>query len=786
MQSLFAGTLFLSAALLFSIELMIPKMVLPLLGGSPAVWNTCMVFFQAALLGGYLYAHLLTKWLKPGGQFLVHAVLLGAPFLILPVTIASAGVFQLVGQPYESDPAFWLLRLLVVTVGLPFFMVASTATLLQKWFASTCDPAAGDPYFLYAASNFGSMVGLFGYLLLGEPFLRLSEQSGLWTAGYGLLVGLIAACALAAWRGRRVTEVLEQANDLAETPLADSSGKEAIQPAELVSGVATVPTAKNAAISPSYEKTNDVYPLTVGRRLRWVALAFVPSSLMLAITTYITTDVAAIPLLWVMPLAIYLLSFILVFARRQLVPVEWMQRALPFATLAVVFLFLVQFGLYRWYLVVLHWGVLFVAAMSCHGQLAKDRPPTRYLTEFYLWLSLGGVLGGMFTALAAPLLFQGGVLEYPLVLALACWLRPGPGLRNSPSLRRWLDLLTPLGMVALSLALVMALKQYMDPPRLDIISLVLGVLSAICVLCIERPTRFALTIAAMFLAVSVANIKGGHTILVERNFFGVIRVQDESTGTFRYLSHGSTMHGLQRLNKGQPDPECEPLSYFTRSGPIGQVFGVFQERSGSQSGLSSRVCITGLGVGALASYARPKEDWTFYEIDPAMQKVAEDPRYFSFLANCRTRYQIVLGDARLRLKESPEHGYGLMVLDAFSSDSVPTHLLTQEALALYQTKLAPGGMLAFNVSNRYLDLKSVLADLARAADPPLVCFTRDDIATEDEKEAGKASSQWLVMGQRAEDLGALAHDGRWKRLEGRPGTRIWTDDFSNILEVLRR
>jgi hypothetical protein len=758
MQWLFAGTLFLSAALLFSIELMIPKIVLPLLGGSPAVWNTCMVFFQAALLGGYLYAHLLTKWLRPGGQIAVHVVMLALPFLFLPVPVTSAEVLQLIGQPYEAEPKFWLLRLLAVTVGLPFFVVASTATLLQKWFASTRDPAAGDPYFLYAASNFGSMVGLFGYLALLEPLLLLSQQNLLWTIGYGFLVAAITLCAIATWVRQRPKELNEAPQPVTDDPVV------------------------------LQEK-----PVTLGRRLHWLALAFVPSSLMLAITMYITTDVAAIPLLWVMPLAIYLLSFILVFARRQIVPLGSMQRALPFVTLAVVFLFLARVGLFSWHLVLFHWAVLFVAAMSCHGQLAQDRPPTRYLTEFYLWLSLGGVLGGMFTALAAPLLFQGGVLEYPLMLVAASWLRPGPGLRDSPSLRRWLDLLMPLAMVALAIALVVGLKQYDPQPKMDLISLVLGILAALCVLCIERPTRFALTIGAMCLAVSAADIRGGHTLHVERNFFGVIRVQDETQRPFRHLAHGSTLHGLQRLKDGRPDPECEPLSYFTRSGPIGQVFEVFQEQSAAEAGkarLPRRVCITGLGVGALASYAQPGEEWTFYEIDPAMQRVAEDERYFTYLATCRkTRsdYQIVLGDARLRLKEAPDHGYGLMVLDAFSSDSVPTHLLTQEALALYQSKLAPGGMLAFNVSNRYLDLKPVLANLAAAADPPLICYSRDDYdLTPEEQEAGKSKSQWLVLAPNDEAVGKLTGDERWQRLEGQRGARLWTDDYSNIFQVLRR
>jgi hypothetical protein len=805
MQWLFAVTLFLSAALLFWVELMIPKAMLLPLGGSPAVWNTCMVFFQAGFLAGYVYPHLLARSLNLRFQIIAHLILLGVPFLFLPLVVATEDMLQIAGPPYESDPVVWLLRVLVLTLGMPFFVVCTTSVLLQKWFSLTSHPAASDPYFLFSFSNLGSMIGLFGYLLVLEPILTVGTQAKLWAIGYGVLAALIVLCAVAAWRGRQILEQSEVLESASVTPdQGYPASEQAIQSATLVSAVSpSFGGEKLIGQKPAHDAIENVMVVTLGRRLRWLALAFVPTALYLAVTTYITTDVAAVPLLWGMPLAVYLLTFILVFARKQLVPAQWMQEALPFITLGVVFTFITNVGMQHWLFIPLHWMVLFVAAMACHGQLAADRPPTRYLTEFYLWLAVGGVLGGLFAALAAPVLFQSGILEYPLLLVLACWLRPGKGLWDSPSVARWLDLLAPLGIAVLTLALMWAVKTFHPQPTMTLIAMVLGIVSFFCFLMAERPTRFALSVGAMFMCASVAYVGGLHTQYTERNFFGIVRVQEEAPWTkavqqdperppakFRWLMHGSTMHGLQQVDdQGRPDPLSEPLSYFTRSGPIGQIFDVFTARSrpdAPEPRLPPRVAVAGLGVGALASYAQPDQEWTFYEIDPAIQRVAENPKFFGFLDKCKaSKQQIVLGDARLRLKEA-EQPYGLIVLDAFSSDAVPVHLLTQEALALYQNKLAPGGLIAFNITNRYLNLKPVLANMARAAQPPLVCYAWLDKVSKKEEEEGKRTSHWLVMAQRAEDLGPIAKDKeRWVRLEGRPDAPLWTDDFSNILSVFR-
>jgi hypothetical protein len=750
MPILFAGTLFVSALLLFMVQPLIAKMILPLLGGSPAVWNTCMVFFQAALLAGYLYAHGATRWLSTRTQVVVHLGLLCLPFLVLPIGIYAADGNPVLGAPPESAPVGWLLALLTVVVGLPFFVVATSAPLLQKWFAGSGHRSAGDPYFLYAASNLGSMVALLGYPFLLEPVFRLSEQSTLWTVGYGCLLLLTATCAVVAWR----------------------SG--VTMPA-----VGDAPAGEPAAFAP----VEPVAPVTFGRRLRWVALAALPSGLMLAVTTYITTDVAAIPLLWVVPLAVYLLTFILVFAQRPLVPHALVLKALPILTLLILFLVLTHSTLLVWQMIPLQWLVLFVGAMACHGELARDRPSTAHLTEFYLAMSVGGVVGGMFAALVAPQIFQAGIVEYPLLLLLACLARPD--LWPAPARSRWIDLLLPLGVAVLAAAMVVGLKAQFGGVDYTLQRLACAVLMFVCFTCADRPLRFVLTAGAVCLAVVLANPRGVLTQYTERNFFGVVTVLDDPVRRLRQLRHGSTMHGLQALDEsGQLRRPPEPLAYFTRSGPFGQVFTMLRKRE--QPALL-RVGVFGLGVGSQASYARPGEEWTFYEIDPAMERVAADPRYFTYLTDSPTKnIRILLGDARLRLREAPDRSYDLLVMDAFGSDSVPAHLLTREALDLYLTKLAPGGVLVFNISNRYLGLRPVLADLALSTDPPLVCFAQEELdIPEADLEAGKLSSHWLVMARRLEDLGDLVNDPRWQRQEQRSGAPLWTDDASNILQVLK-
>lgn len=737
----------LNAFLLFAVEPLVARLILPLLGGTPAVWNTCMVFFQAVLLAGYAAAHGLSRHLSPRTQAVVYPWLLLPAFLVLPVGLGES-VWPSV--PREGSPVLWLLGLLTVVVGLPFFALATTGPLLQKWFAGTDHPAARDPYFLYAASNFGSMVALVSYPLLVEPRLRLAAQSWLWTAGYWLLAALTLGCAVC----------LDRAGPAGPrwAPAGEEGGER----------------------------------LTPRRRLRWVALAFVPSSLLLGVTTYLSTDIATIPLLWILPLALYLLTFILAFARRPVVSPWLGQRVLPIGILVLLVLLLAE-GVQPPIVVTvaLHLLVFFVAGLFCHGELARDRPSPQHLTAFYLWLAVGGVLGGLFNALVAPLVFP-RVYEYPLALVLLALLRPGPA-RTRP-VSRWLDYLLPAALGGLTAGLILG-WPLLDPVVSRLVTRVAGVkppatfrlgilfgLPAILCYCFEpRRLRFALGIAAVMAASLLYSGGQGRPLHTERSFFGVLRVTVDPTGTFYQLVHGNTIHGRELIVLPAGGERHEPLSYYHRRGPIGDVFAKVRPRF-----RGARVGVVGLGVGAVAWYAGPDEEWTFYEIDPAVKRLASDTTYFTYLSECRAgKLEVVLGDARLRLAEAPARHFQILVLDAFSSDAVPVHLLTHEALEVYLSKLAPGGVLAFHTSNRFLDLRPVLADLAR--DAGLVCRCRDDLGIlADEAARGRDPSQWVVMAADAADLGPLARNVFWDDLlKTTPPGSVWTDDHSNIIGVFK-
>jgi spermidine synthase len=717
----FAASMFASAALLFLVEPMVARMLLPLLGGSPAVWNTCMVFFQAALLAGYLYAYASTKWLGRRTQIVIHAALIAGALLVLPLAIPQGTV-----PPAQSSPVFWILGLLAITIGLPFLALSAGTPILQNWFSQTTHSSAGDPYFLYAASNAGSLVGLLGYPLLLEPLLRLGAQSRLWTAGYTGLLALTALCALLAWRSGGIAK--------------------------------SVP-----------RPTTESIPWKT--RALWIALAFVPSSLMLGVTTALTTDVPAIPFLWVMPLALYLLSFVLVFTSKPVVPHAALVRRLPFLILLALIPTLTKTRLPIEILLVLYLATLFAAAMVCHGELARGRPPAARLTEFYLWISVGGVLGGIFNSLVAPVVFR-SVVEFPLALILAALLRPEAGGKKDSARAKMLDWVFPAVLGLSMLAVVAFVQRQGIKPGLSANALIFGYSIFWCLNFGKRSRRFALGVAALALASSTYTGSFGRILYTERSFFGVSRVTNDAANEYRSLFHGGTVHGVQSLD---PARSREPLAYYTKSGPVGQVF---------DSGHTGPVAIVGLGAGAMACYMQPGQLLTFYEIDPSIRRIASDPNYFTFLSQCAPRANIVLGDARLSLRNAPDHAYGLIILDAFSGDSIPIHLLTREALRLYLTKLAPGGLLVFHISNRYLDLAPTLG--AQARDAGLANLVRDDTAVpQAELDRGKLASKWAVMARSADDFGGLGRDPRWAPLKTVAGVRVWTDDYSNLLGIIR-
>ncbi len=740
---LFGLASFLASALLFSVQPMIGKMVLPVFGGTPAVWNTCLVFFQGTLLCGYLFSHGIGRSGSTGPRrisvfyLLVFAALLATGYLTQPIVLRASNDRLL---SFDDNPAFVLLGILCGSALLPLVLVSATAPLVQGWFALIGHSRSNDPYFLYAASNAGSLLALLAYPFVVEPNLGLTAQRFLWKAGFLIMATLVLACGLTARRLSR------------SRPLRNELGDPRSQPGE-------------ARLAPSIW-------------LRWIVLVFIPSSWLMGVTSYLTTDLASIPLMWIIPLALYLLSFILAFARSTAGLVRAATLSLPYLIVPLVLVMIAGFVHLLW--IPLHLIAFFAGSLACHGALAELRPPARNLSVFYVTIALGGLLGGTWNALVAPLVFS-RVVEYPLALVLACLAAPGfkPNGAGGSGTGRLRDLLFA-GVVFLSTVIPVTNLAGMGDSAFGALGVMIaagmGILS--CVTAQRKPVRFTLVIAAVLAAGSLSPGVSGRLLHIERDFFGVLRVTHDSEHNVNRLFHGSTLHGQQSLD---PALRYEPSTYFTRTGPIGQVFSSI-ERQLNRPG--TRVAIVGLGAGTLASYAQPGQRWTFYEIDAAVERIARDPRFFTYLRDCEARgVDIILGDARQRLNGAPDHAYQLIVLDAFSSDALPVHLLSREAIRLYRAKLASDGLLLFNLSNRYLDLDPVIG--RQAGDTGLACRVCYDLfVSGDEKKAGKQPSIWATMAVSEADLGNLAADGRWQAPTLRPGSGVWTDDHSDLASYL--
>ena len=717
----FALALFTSAALLFWVQPLIAKMLLPLLGGVPSVWNTCMVFFQALLLAGYMYALLISQRLSLRNQAIVHAILLLGAALVLPFALSNRVLSSLHTQ---KSPVIWLLTTLLVTVGPPFLLLSATAPLLQRWFSHTSHKSARDPYFLYAISNAGSMLALLGFPFVLEPAFTVRTQSVIWAAGYSSLVALIIACAVLLNKRRAITTHAEVAVD-------------------------------------------EVEPVGSGKRLEWTLLAFVPSSLMLGVTTFIATDVASVPLIWIIPLALYLSTFILAFGKKQIIRPWGASILFPAALVCLGAFRALNPPISDWITIALHLLVFFLAALVCHQRLAQSRPHVSKLPEYYLWIAVGGVLGGTFNALLAPLIFSTPI-EYPIAIVLACMMCPVT--RQEKATAMWFRIIFPLFIFLMTFNLALVVPRLGLSGRLEN-GLVLLVPLALCfALSFQRPIVFGLALAAlMFGAIRYLNA-GDQTLATERNFFGVWRVTISPNQEFRRLYHGSTIHGVQLTDGSR---KCEATAYYHKDGPLGQVFNVYNSKSTMKP-----VAAIGLGAATIGTYSAQGQQWEFYDIDPAIVRIASDPQLFTFLSDCmRASYRVILGDARLKLAEAPQEHYGLLVMDAFSSDSVPVHLLTTQALNLYLAKLTPDGVLAFHISNRYLNLEPLLAGLSCHAG--LSAFIRKD---EERTATAKYPSLWVVMARNDAALGTIANDSRWARLQG---DTVWTDDFSNVLRLLK-
>ncbi len=718
----FALALFTSAALLFWVQPLVAKMLLPLLGGAPSVWNTCMVFFQALLLAGYAYALLISQRLTLKNQAIVHAILLLAAGLILPFGLSERALASL---PTQSSPVIWLLTTLLITVGPPFLLLSATAPLLQRWFSHSTHKSAHDPYFLYAVSNAGSMLALLGFPFLLEPILAVRTQSAIWAWGYVVLAALVISCA-----------VLLKSRQ--HTPTQ-------------VEVVADQPAVKVGA----------------SQRFQWTLLAFVPSSLMLGVTTYIATDVASVPLIWIIPLSLYLLTFILAFGNKQIIKLPLASNLFPIALVSLGAFIILAPPISVWVTISLHLLVFFLAALVSHQRLAQSRPPVTKLPEYFLWISFGGVLGGIFNALLAPLLLS-TALEYPAAIILALLIRPVTA--QEQNTKKWMRMGFPAFIFVLVFALAIFVPRFGLSGEWDNALVLLLPLLLCFVFTFRRPKVFALSLAALMFA-SIPYLNAAvETLTTQRNFFGVWRVTTSPSEEFRRIYHGSTVHGVQFKDESR---KCEQTSYYHPTGPVGQFFDVHNSKNSNLP-----VAVIGLGSGSLGTYSSAGQEWDFYDIDPLIVSIASDRRYFTFLSDCtKASYEVILGDARLRLRETPQAKYGLLIIDAFSSDSVPAHLLTTEAMELYFDKLSADGMLVFHISNRYLNLEPLLSGLSRRQG--LTSFIRKD---EDNSAPGKYRSIWVVVGRNETALGSIPADSRWRKTQG---DIVWTDDFSNILSLLK-
>jgi len=737
----YTTAVFLSALLLFGVQPMFTRMVLPQLGGSPSVWSVAMVFFQSMLLAGYAYAHALTTLRNRYAAVAMHLALLLAAALTLPLAIHQSW-----GNPPGTAAApFWLLGLFAVSIGLPFFALAANNPLLQAWFVRTGHRDAHDPYFLYAASNVGSFLALLCYPVLFEPNFTLHAQNRMWSIGFVVLIVLIAACGLLMLR---------------------------------------VPARTARKTKRSRSEPEPGWP-TIGR---WVFIAAVPSGLLVAVTAYISTDVAAAPLLWVIPLSLYLLTWIFVFQRWPSIAQKIALRLQPFAIAGIVVLslFAVRIGL----LVSLaaHLIAFFVIALACHGELARTRPAARYLTTFYVALSFGGMVGGLFSGLVAPYVFS-WVAEYPILAVLAVLCRPfGRDLNRSlwpapPQISEAVN--SWFWPVAVAIAVFLIFLSY-DGFRFDdsdpFFTLVVLLLAAASLALLRDPPKSASAVALAFATIWLFPVDGTN-IETLRSFFGVHKIYESDDGRFRVLKNGSTIHGAERIETEDGEPVSgrpRPITYYHDKSAMNRVIEAVRARKGGPL----RTAVIGLGSGSLACRIAPDEIWRFFEIDPTIVAIARDPDRFTFLSSCAPGLPIVLGDARLTFAQEPDHVYDLIIVDAYSSDAIPVHLATAEAMAIYKSKLSPQGVVMMHISNRHLELRSVVEGIAAANTLKTWIWSNGSEETDDENYV--FGSDVAISAENENDIGALSNDKLWVLTPPNPDVRTWTDDYSNIAGAVWR
>ncbi|MFN0047187.1 MAG: fused MFS/spermidine synthase [Sphingorhabdus sp.] len=729
-RAFFLITILTGSFLLFLVQPMIARMALPKLGGAPAVWNSAMLVYQALLLAGYAYAHRLTQE-PPRRQAVLHIAVFTIALLWLPIGLEN------LQPPADGSPIFWVPWLLVASIGPLFFAVAAQAPLMQRWYALSGNQ--GEPYALYAASNIGSFGGLIAYPLLVEPFTTLNSQKWIWSGIYIALLALVVTCAIQVWRTHGAAE---------HRPHAHGSQTR----------------------------------INWRRRLYWIALAAVPSGLMLSTTSHLTTDLMAMPLLWVIPLGIYLLSFSVAFADNQK-PAYWISRLAPIILiLSGAFVFVV-WGKAAIGGLVASLSLLFFVAVTLHNEMYRTRPAAEDLTSFYLMMSVGGVIGGFFCAIVAPLLFD-WTWEHPILILLAAALLPAvPLLRVDESDIRVPVIMIAIGLLALALGIFGGVAEPADASFLKIILAATIILFGLAV--------SGFRVAFLFAMAGLLTINGGWYSMQQsldgvrmRSYFGTYTVNATESGRVRWLNHGTTMHGMQLL-----DDPTRPISYYPETSGV----GIALQKAPVLFGPDANIGIVGLGTGTLGCYRKPGQSWTFFEIDPLVIEIARDRKIFSFLEKCAPDVKITLGDARLTLADVPNGQFDILALDAFSSDSIPLHLLTKEAFATYRRTLKPDGLLLVHISNRYINLNPVIAAEAKANG--WYAALRHDSPTEDMINRGNRASQWIALSPDIKKLARLTgpvdtvksryyDSDQWLHLDPPGNTSPWTDDYASVLPHL--
>lgn len=733
LMPIYVSTMLLSASLLFLVQPMFARMALPLLGGTPAVWAIAMCFFQGVLLGGYCYAHLLKKFLAPSHAVVLHIILMALAWFFLPVNLPPSAVPQ-----GGATAGLWLIGLMAKSIGYPFFFLSATAPLLQSWFARTSHKDAANPYFLYSASNIGSLSSLIAYPFIVEPLLGLRNQAFLWSIGFGLLALCIAISGATMLRN--------------------------LAPARIVS----------IAETPSF--------VTLKNRAWWIFMSFVPSALLVAWTNHITTDITSAPFLWLPPLVLFLLTFVLVFRDQSLVPLG-LARIVQLLALPVSLI--VQFALPLWLAVpVMLIGALsfFATAIICHRQLYESRPDASHLTEFYMLMSLGGVLGGLFVSLIAPLVFN-KVLEYPLLLIIG--IAASRDLINNQNIRAIMRKpIVPLAVFAgLLILIAFTAKNGGTHLLFTVRTLEIAFFGAAAAL-MFMAKRNMMAILSIFM-MGLLNTTGQPQERVAlRSYFGVLTVADNNTeGPYRLLIHGTTMHGAERLSELAPDykDKPHPLTYYSPQGGMARALLATQERLG-QGGIYR---VVGLGTGSLACYSKAGEDWAYYEIDRDVIKVAQDPNQFTFLSSCAPTMRMIEGDARITLQNEKAEKADYFLVDAFSSDSIPVHLITTEAMQLFLSHVKDDGVLVIHVTNRYMDLAPVVAANLKSIDPTIQGRIVDFVPPTN-NDVNALHSIAIVITKNADTLTKLDAAGGTAPLMAQQGIEKWTDDFADIPSAILR